>query len=151
LSVTSAGSLLGALLTARRVSAQVSYALVAIGLMAVFMLGTAFAPSLAVAFVFAVPMGVGGAAFIATTSGILLTEARPDMRGRMLALQSTAFLGSTPIGGPLVGWVGETFDARWALGLGGVAALATLAAVVAVRGPSVFRSTTPAPMAAPAD
>jgi MFS family permease len=139
LSVTSVGSVLGSLVTARRVSASVSYALLAVAVMAVFMLGTAFAPTLAVAFALAVPMGMGGAAFIATTSGILLSEARSDMRGRMLALQSTAFLGSTPIGGPIVGWVGETYGARWSLALGGLAAAATVAAVVAVRGTSVLR------------
>jgi len=139
LSVTSFGSLLGSLLTARRASATISYALLSVALMSVFMLATAFAPSLGLALVFAVPMGLGGAAFIATTSGILLSHARPDMRGRMLALQATAFLGSTPIGGPIVGWVGQELGARWALALGGFAAVATLIGVLVVRGSGAFR------------
>ena len=39
------------------------------------------------------------------------------MRGRVLALQAMVFLGSTPIGGPIVGWVAEHFGARYAVGL----------------------------------
>ena len=45
------------------------------------------------------------------------------MRGRVMALWSMAFLGSTAIGGPLIGWVGEVFGARWTLIVGGIAAL----------------------------
>ena len=51
-------------------------------------------------------------------------EAAPEMRGRVLALQAMLFLGSTPIGGPIVGWVAQEFGARYAIGLGAVAALA---------------------------
>ena len=47
------------------------------------------------------------------------------VRGRVLALQAMLFLGSTPIGGPIVGWVSEQFGARYAIGLGAVAALGT--------------------------
>ena len=46
------------------------------------------------------PLGMGGAAYIASTNGIILPRVPPEMRGRVLALQATAFLGSTPIGGP---------------------------------------------------
>ncbi len=46
------------------------------------------------------------------------------MRGRVLALQAMVFLGSTPIGGPLVGWVAEHLGARYAVGLGAVACVA---------------------------
>jgi hypothetical protein len=47
------------------------------------------------------------------------------MRGRVMALLSVAFLGSTPIGGPLVGWISELAGPRAGLGLGAVAAVAT--------------------------
>jgi len=46
------------------------------------------------------------------------------MRGRVLALQAMLFLGSTPIGGPIVGWVSQQFGARYGIGVGAVAALA---------------------------
>jgi MFS family permease len=48
---------------------------------------------------------------------------RPDMRGRVMALWALAWVGSTPIGGPIVGWVGEQFGARWSLLVGGVPTL----------------------------
>jgi hypothetical protein len=46
------------------------------------------------------------------------------MRGRVLALQAIVFLGSTPIGGPIVGFVSQELGARWGLALGAAAALA---------------------------
>jgi MFS family permease len=45
------------------------------------------------------------------------------MRGRVMALWGLAWLGSTPIGGPIVGWVGQEAGARWSLVLGGVPTL----------------------------
>jgi MFS family permease len=45
------------------------------------------------------------------------------MRGRVLALQAMLFLGSTPVGGPIVGWVADEFGARYSIGLGALAAL----------------------------
>ena len=45
------------------------------------------------------------------------------MRGRVMALWALAWLGSTPIGGPIVGWVGQDVGARWALVIGGLPTL----------------------------
>jgi MFS family permease len=45
------------------------------------------------------------------------------MRGRVMALFSIVFLGSTPIGGPLTGWLAEAYDPRWTLVLAGVSGL----------------------------
>jgi hypothetical protein len=56
-------------------------------------------------------------------------EADPLMRGRVMALYSVVFLGSTPIGAPLVGWLAEVAGPRAGLALGGAAALATGALV----------------------
>ncbi len=124
LAVSSVGSFLGSLVTASRRDATMGYLNLSLAVLGTFMCAAAFAPSLAVAFVLSVPMGAGGAAFISVTSGLLLARARPDMRGRLLALQATAFLGSTPIGGPVVGLVAERFGSRWGLALGGIVTLA---------------------------
>ena len=43
------------------------------------------------------------------------------MRGRVLALLTVVFLGSTPIGSPIIGAVAELTDVRVALALGGLA------------------------------
>jgi MFS family permease len=53
----------------------------------------------------------------------LQLAASPSMRGRIMGLWSVAFMGSTPIGGPIVGWVGQHLGSRYGLGLGGVAAI----------------------------
>ncbi len=50
---------------------------------------------------------------MARGNATLQLEAEPRMRGRVMALWLVAFLGTTPIGGPAVGWVSSTLGARW--------------------------------------
>jgi MFS family permease len=50
----------------------------------------------------------------------LQLAAIPVMRGRVMALWALAWLGTTPVGGPIVGWVGQMFGARWSLVIGGL-------------------------------
>ncbi len=126
LAITSAGSLIGSFVTASRPDATVRFMLGSLGVLAVFVGLLALAPNLPIAIVLGVPMGAGGAAFVACTSGLLVANTAPELRGRVLALQSIAFLGSTPIGGPLLGWIGEEVGARWALAVGAIVALGTL-------------------------
>ena len=96
--------------------------------------GMAIAPNVWVAFVWAIPLGAGGAAMIAGANSIITQEAPPDMRGRMLALTAVAFLGSTPIGGPITGLIADSISPEWSLAYGGVFALVCAAvAVVAWR------------------
>lgn len=80
-------------------------------------------PSLAAILLVLPWMGAASIAFISLANSNLQLAAAPEMRGRVMALYSMAFLGSTPVGGPIVGWVGETFGARWSLALGGVTAV----------------------------
>jgi MFS family permease len=68
-------------------------------------------------------LGASSIAFLTASTAIVQIEAAPEMRGRVLALQAMLFLGSTPIGGPIVGWVSQAFGARYAIALGAVAAL----------------------------
>jgi MFS family permease len=65
----------------------------------------------------------------ANASVQLATE--PAMRGRVMALYMAVFMGGTPIGSPIIGWIGEHVGARWTILLGGAVALGTAAAVVA--------------------
>ena len=67
--------------------------------------------------------------FAATINSSLQLAVEPEMRGRVMALYSVVFLGSTPIGGPLVGWLAEVAGPRSGLLVAAVAALA--AAVLA--------------------
>ncbi len=120
LAVISIGSLIGALLTARLY--QVTYKWVAtnVMLLAVANIGMAWSPNVWVAFVWAIPLGCGGTAMISAANSIIQYESPPEMRGRMLALTAVAFLGSTPIGGPITGWVSDAISVQWSLGYGGV-------------------------------
>ena len=68
-------------------------------------------------------VGYGSITFNSLAKTTLQLAARPDMRGRVMALWALAWLGSTPIGGPIVGWIGQSAGARWALVIGGAAAL----------------------------
>lgn len=120
-SVLSFGSLLGALLIARR--RTISARIVALTAFAFGgpMLVLAFTPSLVIACVIAVALGVGSGAFLTSSSAIVQVRADPQMRGRVLAVQGMVFLGSTPIGGPILGWISEAFGARWGVILGAIA------------------------------
>ena len=69
------------------------------------------------ALLWAVPLGIGGAAFISGGNGITQQESPTDMRGRLLALTAVAFLGSTPIGGPITGVIGDRVGAAVGAGL----------------------------------
>lgn len=83
----------------------------------------AIAPDLAVEYVVLVFVGYGSITFNSLAKTTLQLTAAPAMRGRVMALWAMAWLGSTPIGGPIIGTIGEHLGARWALGLGGVATL----------------------------
>lgn len=88
------------------------------------MLVTAAAPTLALALVGLVGVGAASIAFLALANTTLQLAAAPEMRGRVMALWSIAFLGTTPLGGPLLGWVSERMGPRVGLALGGVATIA---------------------------
>jgi MFS family permease len=68
---------------------------------------------------------LGGAAvvFVSSVNSTIQLAVSPEMRGRVMALFSVVFLGSTPIGGPLTGWLAEAYDPRVALVLAGVSGL----------------------------
>lgn len=84
----------------------------------------AASPSLLVEEIALLLVGACSVSFLALGNSTLQLESEPHMRGRVMSLWSVAFLGSTPVGGPIVGFVGGSAGARYALGLGGAAALA---------------------------
>ena len=67
--------------------------------------------------------GFAAITFMATGNSTLQLEARPSMRGRVMALWAVAFMGSTPIGGPLIGWIVEVAGARAGIAVGGLSCL----------------------------
>jgi MFS family permease len=127
MSVVSVGSLFGALRSARRTNVSVHTVSLASAGFGASMLALALAPNQPVAFAVGVVMGFTSISFMTASTAIVQLRADPMMRGRVLALQAMVFLGSTPIGGPIVGAISERFGARYGLALG---ALATLGAAV---------------------
>ena len=85
----------------------------------------ALSPNVVIAGALLLPLGAASMAFLATMNSTLQLTASDEMRGRVMALYFVLFLGSTPIGAPIVGWIAESFDARAALAVGAVATLLT--------------------------
>ncbi|HEY6398778.1 MAG TPA: MFS transporter [Solirubrobacteraceae bacterium] len=92
------------------------------------MMLAALAPSLPLELVALALTGAASISFMSTGNSTLQLTAEPGMRGRVMALWFVAFQGSTPIGGPIVGWVMALLGARAGLGLGAVACIAVAAA-----------------------
>ena len=86
-------------------------------------LAASIMPSLLLAGLMMVAVGVCSINFSSLGNSTLQLSSSPQMRGRVMSMWSVAFLGSTTIGGPIVGWFGEVAGARWSLALGGLAAL----------------------------
>jgi MFS family permease len=127
LSVVSVGSLIGALLTARRKATSVHDVVVGAVLFGVSLFLLAASPTLATSFPLAVFMGLSSIVFMTSSTAIVQMRAAPEMRGRVLALQAIVFLGTTPIGGPVVGAVCQAFGARMGFVVGGTSCLAAAA------------------------
>ena len=77
---------------------------------------------------------LGGAAviFVSSINSTIQLAVSAEMRGRVMALFSIVFLGSTPIGGPLTGWLAEAYDPRWTLVLAGISGLSAAWAARAI-------------------
>ena len=123
-SVMGGGAVLGGLISAARSRPRArALCLAAIG-WGIAILAAAVAPSMALELAALVFVGYGSITVNSLAKTTLQLAAKPEMRGRVMALWALAWLGSTPLGGPIVGWAGQAIGARWALVIGGVAALA---------------------------
>ena len=117
------GSVIGALVTGARERISRRFMLGAAAGFGALALLTATAPSLPVAIAMLVPLGAFTVSFAASINSTLQLGADPAMRGRVMALYSVVFLGSTPIGAPIAGLLSELAGPRAGLVLAGVAAL----------------------------
>lgn len=88
------------------------------------LLSVSISPTLEIATLTMVFAGICSINFISLANTTLQLSSTHEMRGRVMSLWTMAFLGSTPIGGPIIGFVGEHFGARWGLAIGGLAAIA---------------------------
>ncbi|HEX5982681.1 MAG TPA: MFS transporter, partial [Solirubrobacterales bacterium] len=117
------GSIAGALVNGHR--GRTGPRLIAGGALAfgVSALLAAAMPSLALEILMLALLGAASVTFAATINSTLQLAVTPEMRGRVMALYSVVFLGSTPIGGPIAGWLAQNYDPRVALCLAGASGL----------------------------
>lgn len=125
------GAVLGGLFAAGRRSIAPRHLVIFALLFGASMIAVALMPTLAWAVTGMLVVGFFSINVTSLGNTILQLESAPQMRGRVMALWGVAMMGSTPIGAPIIGFVGEYFGARWGLGLGG-AATALAAAVGAL-------------------
>jgi MFS family permease len=117
------GSVIGGLVAAGRPRYGMRTLVGTAGLFGVAVMAASLAPSLVVEEVLLLAVGACSVTFLSRGNASLQLNAEPSMRGRVMSLWSVAFLGSTPLGGPLVGFIGGSLGPRYGLGIGGVAAL----------------------------
>lgn len=117
------GSILGSIHTANSGQVKISKFIRVAFIFGIFVMLFAVAPNLPIALIISMFVGFFSINFINIGSVILQTESTPEMRGRVMSFWTVAFLGTTPIGGPLVGWISQQYSPRWALAVGGVAAI----------------------------
>lgn len=121
------GAFLGALIAATRVTVRLHSVVLWTLAFGIVNLAVAGSPTLAVALVLMVGVGLANITFNTLTRTVLQTRSAPEVRGRVIALHGLVFLGSMPIGGPLVGALSELWGARAAFV---VSAAATVGAAV---------------------
>jgi MFS family permease len=129
-SVMAVGSVVGALLSARREKPRMRFLFIATAVFGVACAAAALMPTFwgfgaALAIV-----GLASQTMMTTANGTVQLSTPAPVRGRVMAIYMAIFMGGTPIGAPIVGWVANEFGPRWALGVG--AAAGCLAALVGV-------------------
>lgn len=126
-SIMAVGSLTAALMAARRPRPRLSIMLGALLGFAISTLALALAPTYEAFALLLIPVGLTALTVMTTANASVQLSTDPIMRGRVMALYMMIFLGGTPIGAPMIGWIGDAWGARWTVLIG---AIATAAAFV---------------------
>jgi MFS family permease len=140
------GAVIGGLLVAARGKTGLRPLVLAASGFAVALTVATIAPSLPVELVALAFAGSASISFMSTGNSTLQLNSEPEMRGRVMSLWFVAFQGSTPIGGPIVGWIMAVIGPRAGLGLGAVTiALVALGGFMTMRRLPLRRAARPAP------
>lgn len=153
-SALAVGSLTGALVAAGRTRVRVRLLMVAAVAFGLIEIAAGLMPSY-LAFVLLCPLlGFSVITVLNSCNALLQVESDPALRGRVMAIYMTIVMGGTPLGAPVIGWIGEQYGARWTLVVSGTLVLVGVAAAVAVRALAERRVpagvTEPDPVGAPA-
>ncbi len=126
-SVMAVGSLAGALLAARREHPTPRLVVAATAAFGVTTAVAALMPTYPLFALALIPVGLSSLTLMTAANATVQLSTAPQLRGRVMALYLAVFMGGTPLGAPLIGWVGERFGARWTILIGSFAALLTAA------------------------
>ena len=127
-----AGSLSGALLSTRRTRRPLQrFLVVAAVVFGLLSIACGLVPTYWAFAALLVPTGAAGLVFSVANNSFVQLGVDPQLRGRVMALYFTCFMGGTPLGAPLIGWVSERFGAPWGFVLGGAVAVAAGAGAAA--------------------
>jgi len=121
------GSLAGALFTASRREPSGALLLWALAAFGVLMAAAAMAPTLPLELVVLAATGMAALVFQTTANSLIQLRSEPSLRGRVMSLYAVLFIGTTPIGAPIVGWVAQQAGPRAGLLLGAATILVTAA------------------------
>jgi MFS family permease len=124
LAAMGAGAVIGGLWTAARGKTGSRALTRAAFVFGICMTFAALAPFLGIEFIAIAIVGFASVAFLSMANSTLQLNTDPQMRGRVMALWAVAFMGSTPIGGPLIGWITSAAGARVGLGVGAASCFA---------------------------
>lgn len=120
-SLMSVGSVVGALFVARRGAIRATFLAKGALWLTLATAVLTVAPTTWMALIAIVPVGFTMVMMLSGSNTVIQLRADPAMRGRVLALTAVVFIGSTPIGGPIVGYIAQQFGARFGIGIGAVA------------------------------
>ena len=126
-SVMAIGSVAGALLSARRDRPRLRFVFGAAGAFGIACILSAAAPNLVLFALSLIPVGLFALTLMTSANAYVQTTTIPVMRGRVMALYFAIFMGGTPLGAPIVGWVSNAFGPRWSLGVAAASGLAAAA------------------------
>ncbi|MBN9605113.1 MAG: MFS transporter [Actinomycetales bacterium] len=123
-SVMAVGSLVGALLSARRERPRLTVIAIAAAVFGVALGVAAWAPNVWIFGALLAIVGVASISMLNSSNAYVQTSTPPSVRGRVMSLYMAIFVGGTLVGAPLVGWVANTAGPRWSIVLGAASALA---------------------------
>jgi MFS family permease len=133
------GSLTGALLAARRPRVRIRLLIVAAVGFGVAEIVAGSLPSYVAFALFCPLIGLATITLLNSANATLQVEADPELRGRVMAIYMTIVMGGTPIGAPVIGWIGETYGARWTLIVGGTLVLVGVVLALLVHKSAITR------------
>jgi len=130
-SIMAVGSLVGALIAARRTRPRLRLVVLAGMSFAILEIAAGFMPNY-LSFALILPfLGLSALTMVTSANAMIQMTSSAHMRGRVSALYLMIFLGGTPFGSPLIGWIGETYGARWTLFVGGTVSMIGIAVATA--------------------